>query len=209
MTKYIAFDSETGGLDCHKNPILTAYFAALDKDLNILGELDLLIRPDAQYPFIDPGAMEVNKIDLEAHNLDPRSLSRQEAGMALQAFLAKYGGKNSRDKNRPKPLGHNVGFDLGFKGQIIAEQDWSKHVHYSSICTKVITDFFKDCGIFPDHVGNLGSLVKYFNIKERPAHNAKEDTLMMIDVYGKIMEVAKSFGSGSSISLDLLSMLEK
>jgi DNA polymerase III epsilon subunit-like protein len=73
-----------------------------------------------------------------------------------------------------------------------------------------MTNILKDIGVLPETVGNLGSLVRYFEIQERTAHTAKDDVLMMIDVYDKMVQMLKGNIEGSGgLSIDLLSMLEK
>jgi DNA polymerase III epsilon subunit-like protein len=207
QAKYIGFDFETGGLNPQESPILTGYFCALDKDLNILGELDLKIRPEAPYLKIDKEALAVNKIVLDEHTKN--SLSREEAGLKLKEFLEKFGGKNKKDKQRPMPLGHNVYFDISFLPQLISKDDLEKRIHYRTVCTSVLTGFFKEIGLLPEDVGSLESLVRYFNLSKLNAHTAKDDTLMMVGVYGKIIQMVKGLSTGSGLSVDILSMLEK
>lgn len=207
-TKYIAFDFETGGIDPLQSPALTGYFAALDPNLNILGELELQIRPEAPFELIEAGAMKVNGIDLAKHNLDPQTLSRSEAGGKLKSFLKEFRGKQ---KAKPRPLGHNVAFDVAFTRQLLSQAEWEAHVHYGVACTSVMTNVLKDIGLLPETLGNLGSLVKHFDVQQRNAHSAKDDVLMMIDVYAKMISMLKSGleGSSSGPSIDVLSMLEK
>lgn len=205
--KYIAFDFETGGTDPNKNPILTGYFAALDKNLNILGDLDLKIRTEPPFDLIEEDAMKVNGIDLEKHNSDPSTLSRAEAGAKLRSFLREFKG---RSRTKPRPLGHNIFFDINFTRQLLTQEEWESNVHYGAACTLVMTNILKDIGVLPETVGNLGSLVRYFEIQERTAHTAKDDVLMMIDVYDKMIQMLKGNIEGSGgLSIDLLSMLEK
>jgi DNA polymerase III epsilon subunit-like protein len=206
-TKYIAFDFETGGIDPSKNPILTGYFAALDKNLNILGDLELKIRPEAPFDLIEEDAMKVNGIDLEKHNTDPETISRVEASAKLKSFLKEFKGIS---KSKPRPLGHNVAFDINFTRQLLTQKEWESSVHYGIACTSVLTNILKDIGILPETVGNLGSLVRYFNIQERKAHTAKDDVLMMIEVYDKMIQMLKRNVEGyGGLSFDILSVLEK
>lgn len=206
-TKYIAFDFETGGLDPAKSPALTGYFAALDRNLNLLGELELQIKPEEPFTLLESKAMEVNGIDIEKHLADPKTLSRSEAGAKLLAFLEEYKGKT---KVKPRPLGHNVFFDVNFTRQLITQAQWEANVHYGVACTSVMTNVLKDIGILPETLGNLGSLVKHFGVQERKAHTAKDDVLMMIDVYAKMIQMLKTnTDSSGGLSVDVLSMLEK
>jgi DNA polymerase III alpha subunit (gram-positive type) len=205
-TKYIAFDFETGGLDPAKNPILTGYFAALDRNLNVIGELELQIKPEEPFTLLEKGAMEVNGINLEEHLADPKTLSRADASAKLLSFLKEFRGKQ---KAKPRPLGHNVVFDVEFTRQLIPQAEWEAHVHYGVICTSIMTNVLKEVGMLPESLGNLSSLVKYFGVQERKAHTAKDDVLMMIDVYAKMIQMLKANTEGSGLSVDVLSMLEK
>lgn len=206
-TKYIAFDFETGGIDPSKNPILTGYFAALDKNLNILGDLELKIKPEAPFDVLEKDAMKVNGIDLEKHNNDPETLSRAEAAAKLKSFLREFRGKS---RSKPRPLGHNIAFDVNFTRQLLTQEEWESNVHYGIACTSVLTNILKDIGILPETVGNLESLVKYFGVQERTAHTAKDDVLMMIEVYDKMIQMLKRSIEGyGGLSFDILSALEK
>ena len=70
-------------------------------------------------------------------------------------------------------------------------------------------DFLKMCGWFPKDLGSLGTVVKFLGIPEREAHNAKEDTLMTIEVHKKLLEIMKSKQNASSdAGTDLISLLE-
>lgn len=207
--KYIAFDFETGGLDPIKNQILTGYFVALDKDLNILGDLDLKIKSDPEFT-IDKQSLEVNKIDLEKHNLDPKSLTFPQAKIVFAEFLNKFGGNGKRDKNRPRLLGHNSPFDKSFLWQLAETEILESKIHYGLVCTKIICDFFKDIGVLPDEIGTLDSLIKYFEVPKLEAHIAKNDVLMTVGVYGKLIQMVKGMAQNNNgLSLDILSMLEK
>lgn len=210
MTKILAFDLETGGLDKTKNPILTAYFAVLDDKLNVIEDLDLKIRPEAPFDLIDQDALRVNGININEHIENPETLSRQAAYEKTIDLLNRHGGKNSRDKNRLIPLGHNVVFDIDFVKQLVSESVWSSRVHYRYMCTSVLTSFFKMTGIFPENIGNLSSLVKYLNVPMGQAHTAKDDVIMMIECYKKMIDLVKNQkNSDNDMKFDILSLLEK
>lgn len=206
-TKYFAFDFETAGLDPSKSPALTAYFAAVDSNFNIIEDLELQIKPEEPYSLIEEEALKVNNIDLLKHISDPKTISRLEAGEKLKEFLKKHKGKT---RAKPRPLGHNVMFDIAFTRQLLSQSEWESSVHYGVVCTSVTTTVLKDAGILPEIVGNLSSLVKHFGVEQRNAHTAKDDVLMMIDVYAKMIQMLKANTEGSSdLAVDVLSMLEK
>jgi hypothetical protein len=82
------------------------------------------------------------------------------------------------------PAGHNVAFDKEMVWEwIMPQEEFEEDVHYRTLDTSMITNFLKDIGFVPDEVGNLMSLVQYFNLPEKEAHTCKGDVLMNIDVY--------------------------
>ena len=206
--RYIAFDTETGGLEPKLNPILTAYFAIIGDDFSKIDELDIKIRVSAPYDKVEEDALRVNGIDIAAHNADPNTLDRPEAIKRITEFLAKHKGKGKYDK--PHPLGHNLDFDLRMIfEQIMPMTDWEKYVSYAARDTKKASDFLKDFGILPPEIGNLGSLVKHFGIPQLSAHTAKDDVLMTVEVFRKLGELVKKGKGGGGLSLDVLDILEK
>lgn len=208
--KYIGMDFETGGTDSSVHPGLTAYFCALDENLNVLDELELKIKPDDKY-VVEQEALKINGINLEKHLLDPQTISMKEAGEKLIDFLSRSTKKDNKSKAKPLALGHNVSFDIGFVLQLITKKQWGDFVHYGNICTFSMSTGLKDAGLLPASVGKLESLAKHFGIKQEKAHTAKEDTLVMVAVYGKIRDMLKSLASSDSgaLAMDTLSMLEK
>lgn len=203
----MGFDTETGGLNHKKADVLTAYFAMLDEDLRIVDELDLKLKPDDRLPIADAGALRVNGIDLRKHLEDPETITYSEAKKKLVAFLKKYHKKTGR-YNNIRPLGQNVQFDIDFVQEyLLPKEEWDSLFHYSKIDTKDRTDFLKDAKWFPEDLGSLGSVVDYLGLPKRAAHNAKEDTLMMIDVHKKLIEIVKGKKENSA-GQDLISLLE-
>ena len=208
--KYLAFDTETGGLIALKNPVLTAYFAVVGEDFGIIDELYLFVKPEAPFDVIEPSAMAVNKINLQAHLERSDILTRSEASHKLLEFLKKY--QSKRGSNIPtklKPMGHNVDFDINMvTAQLVSSEDWNKYLHYGKIDTKMIADFLKEVGLLPPEIGRLESLVKHFNIPMLGAHEARNDTLMMIESYRELVSMVSSLKK-DTVSFDVLSLLEK
>jgi len=181
--KYLWFDCETGGLDPEKHSLLTAYFAICDRDLNLLDDLYLQLKPsDISQLSVTEGAMNVNKINLEQHIKDPSTLTYDQGKVKLLELLNRN--KIPKKRKHYQPAGHNVQFDKNFIfEQLIPQEEFEKTVHYRTIDTSHICSFLKDVDILPEDVGNLGSLVEYFGIPMRTAHNAKDDIEMNIEVY--------------------------
>lgn len=205
---YLAFDTETGGINPKENPILTAYFAVLSDDYSVLDELELKIRPSAPYSKVEAEALSTNGIDMRKHEVDPETLDREDAARKLKDFLKKHKGKGRYDK--PIPLGHNISFDIKMiTEQLLTQEEWEQNVSYAVRDTKPVCDFLKDFGLLPPEIGKLDSLVRHFNIKQLKAHVAKDDVLMTVEAYKKLGEMVRGLGESSGLSLDVLDILEK
>ena len=206
--KYLAFDLETGGLNPKTNAILTGYWGVYNKDFELLDELELFVKPLPPFDLVEASALKVNQIDIQKHIEDPKTVGYADAVGLLTVFLAKHKGSGRYDK--PRPIGHNVDFDLDFiYNQFMDKTTWEKYCSYGKIDTKGIADFLKDVGWLPPEIGRLESLVKHFNLPQLKAHTAKDDTHMMINVYKQLISMLQSSKSGGITSLDLLQMLEK
>lgn len=201
--KYIAFDTETAGLDPKMHPILTGYFAVLGEDFSVQDELSIQVRPETPFDVITEGAMKVNKIDLAKHIEDPNTLSRTDAAKTLKTFLKKHG--------KLRPLGQNIAFDVGMIGtQLLHDVSWDDYFNYNVYDTKIVANTLKEAGLLPSEIGNLESMARHFNCAPHEFHNAKGDVLTTIEVYRKLVDMLKSLGSNTGApKFDLLTLLER
>ena len=206
------FDCETGGTDPNLHSLLTAYFGVYDQDLKLIDDLYLELKPENESDiFVTEEAMKVNKINLNDHLKNPNTVTYEEGKKRLLELLNRN--KIPRKRKHFTPAGHNVQFDKNFIfKQLISQQEFEKLVHYRTIDTSQICSFLKDVGIFPDYVGSLGSLVEYFNLPMRNAHNAKDDIEMNVEVYREIVRTMKTFkqqkASETNAKIDLLKIIE-
>ena len=206
---YVPLDTETGGLDCRTSDLLTIYISVVDESFKILDELDLKLKPDdGRLPVAEAGALKVNGIDIQKHFSDPNTVTYSEAKKQISAMLKKHLKKNGRYSNLI-PMGHNIPFDLGYiQHHIMNKEEWEAICHYRTIDTNPIVWLMKDSGWFPSDLSGLSTVVDFLNLPKRAAHNAKEDTLMMVDVYKKMLEIMKSKKESSGATQDLISLLE-
>jgi DNA polymerase III epsilon subunit-like protein len=209
----LAFDLETGGKDPQKHSPLTIYMRVLSDSLEFIDDIHLKIKPDksaGQEYNVTEEALKITKINLEEH--DKEAIVYSEASKLLIAFLKKHKIKNKRKHFRP--LGQNVAYDIkAVNAFLIPEDVWSDElgVHYNSLDTLQIVTFLKDISFIPDDLGNLESLVKYFNIPSGDYHNEKEDVLMTIEVYKKFknMFISKKTDFAGSSNNSLLAIIEQ
>jgi DNA polymerase III epsilon subunit-like protein len=200
-------DSETGGLRTKQADILTLYMSVVTEDFKVIDELDLKLKPNDRLPIADQGALDINKIDLQKHLENPNTITYKEAREKIIAFAKKYLKKRGRFSNLI-PLGQNLLFDLKFIWEyIISEEEWESLFHYNIEDTKTAALFLKRCGWLPPEIGTLKSLVEYFNIPKREAHEARGDTLMTVEVYREMIKLMESKKNGGNTT-DLISLLE-
>lgn len=189
---YLWFDTETGGTNPKLHSLLTAYFAVCDKDLNIIDELELQLKPsDASQLNLTQEAMEVNKINISEHLKDPNTVTYAEGRVKLKQLLLRNKIKGKRKSYMPS--GHNVAFDKEMIWeQLMPKDEFEEEVHYRTVDTSSICTFLKDVEILPEEVGNLMSLVEHFGVPKQDAHNAKRDVRMNIEVYRRMKSMMKT-----------------
>jgi DNA polymerase III alpha subunit (gram-positive type) len=186
--KYLAFDTETGGLDPEQASLLTAYFAVLDENFNAIAELDLKIKNDKNELYHVTGeALKINGINLVEHHGDNRNSTKGIASLQLKDLLH----ANFTDEALI-PIGHNVDFDIGFiQKHLIPKELWDRYVSYRKLDTAVIGNFLKAKKIIPSNIsGSLGGLAKFFKIDigTGSLHNAKIDTVVCVSLLQEMLK---------------------
>lgn len=207
---FLAFDTETGDLNPESGDLLTAYFAILNENFNIVEELDLQLKPNGgRIPVAAAGALKVNGINLKEHVEDPNTLTYADGAAVLTTMINKYL-KKYRGKSNIIPMGYNIlGFDIAWiQHHLLPKKDWNNLMHYKSTDVMCEVDFLKVCGWLPSTIGSLGTVVEHLQLPVLNAHEAKSDVLMTISVHKKLLEIMKSKENGGSTTQDLISMLE-
>ena len=186
MNKFIAFDNETGGV-APETSLLTVYFAILDDNLNQIDELDLYLKPNDGKPYIvEAGGLEVNKIDLIAH--DKIAMPYSAGGQLLVNLLRKH----AIGKEKLTPLGHNVPFDIaGVNNHLLGAKTWNQFVSYKIQDTQQNASFLQRKGLYPaDKSVRLQTLIEHFNIQvPGELHTSKYDTLCTVEVYKALLRL--------------------
>jgi hypothetical protein len=208
MTRLLAFDLETGGLDPAKTDLLTGYFAMLDEDFKILEDLSLQLKPEGRLPIVEARAMETNGIDIQKHLEDPNTITYAEGAKKLVSLVKRHLKKNGRYSNII-PMGYNIlTFDIPWaQHHLLDKTTWESMIHYKALDVMQHVDMLKNHGWLPPTVGNLKSMVEYFGVPKGEAHVAKDDILMTIGVYNKVRELMESKKNGGN-NQDLISLLE-
>jgi DNA polymerase III epsilon subunit-like protein len=209
MSKFImAFDTETGGFNPATADLLTFYGGIFDEELKLVEELYLKLKPnDGRLPVAEAQALKVNGIDIKAHLEDPETITYAEGKQKLVSMLKRHLKKTGRFSNL-RALGYNVPFDLRWSQyHLLSQDEWESIFHYKHIDVMQNVDFLKECGWFPQDLGSLNTVVDYLKLPARSAHNAKEDTLMTVDVHKELLKIMNTKREGGTAQ-DLISLLE-
>lgn len=176
--RYLALDCETGGIGPEVS-LLTIYLAVLNEKFDLVWELDLAIKPEKDIYHVTAEALAINKIDLTKHR--DIAISASEAGRQIREMIIRY---SDEGKTKLVPVGHNVAFDLEKMYQVLLnKKEAEKYISYRKLDTGSIGAFLKVTGHIPTNVsGSLTSYVEHFDIPLKVAHDAKNDTLMTIEV---------------------------
>lgn len=193
--RYVALDTELGGIDL-KYSLLQVYLVCLDENFQVLGELDLRLKPDDGDYIVCAEAMAVNHIDLVKH--DAAAMTYSSARSLLGSWLRQM---SDGGKIKLRALGHNVGGDIRFIwDKIYSREKWEAYVSYRQLDTATICQYLKDCHKVPAEVdgaegvsGSLMSLVRYFGIpyEEAKLHDARTDTLLTVEVYKQMVAMLR------------------
>lgn len=163
----LVVDTETGGLSADKVDILTIGIVPI-----INGEL-LADKGKTFYvkgERVEKKAMEINKIDLKAHN--KVALSRKEVFKQLREYI------ESTFPDGYIVVGHNIAFDLRFLAQVDPENKLFNERNV--IDTKQFALTLKTLGFFaPDQSTSLQSLINTVGIvmEGGDAHEALPDAI--------------------------------
>lgn len=186
MNKYIAFDTETGGLESETS-LLSAYFAILDEEFNITQALMLDLKPNDGIYKVQGSGLAVNQINLAEH--DKGAITYKDAGSALYRFLSAY-----KEQEVLIPVGQNVAFDANrIQGTLISVGSWQQFVSHRVIDIGCNTRFLQLLGfISPTQKTGLHDMRDYFDIKIKGQdHSAKTDVLISIEVLKAQIQAVK------------------
>jgi DNA polymerase III epsilon subunit-like protein len=195
MDIYMAFDTETGGLNAENHSLLTAYFAfCVQKDdgtYQIIDELDLsLLDPYGEYR-VTQEALSINKINLT--ELKKNGISCRDAAKLLFDKIKHH---TIDGRKKITLIGQNISFDEKFiNTYLIPKSVWANYMYLDpkfKLDTKVILKQKQKQGKIPkDQSLSLGPAAKFLGIEvdTNNLHGAKYDTLMCIKVLEKAVKL--------------------
>ncbi|MEF2276802.1 3'-5' exonuclease [Deinococcus sp. YIM 134068] len=172
----IFVDTETGGRDPARHPLLTVGLVTLTPQGEVTRPLHLRVRHE-RYD-VEPEAMAVNGIDLEAHHAAAQP--PEEIADAVRLY--------GREVGRVMLGGHNLHFDIGFLRTLLP--DLGSVFRRGRVDTKLSAQFLIHAGLLPRKVGTpLDQLAGHFGFEYR-AHDALEDARVTAMVYAELLRLA-------------------
>lgn len=180
----IGLDIETGGKNPKTSDILQIGICWI-KDGNITHETTFNVKKD--HYRVSTEALKINKINLAEERNNLYEISQ------IKEFIKNLKHQIYGDKIKPKVLGHNIGFDLGFiHEQVIPKDEWEELFSYRNIDTASIANFLIDSKVLPIYKSSLSTLLEYFQLGGEDAvgrHSALYDARSTFYVYQKLKEI--------------------
>ena len=203
INSYVMFDTETGGLDCRKNPVTQIALVAIKGDT--LEKIDVVSTHIKQY--MDDSAYEKAAMDYTGITFDEleNGVSLKDAVDQIIELLTKADLTPRNKGSKPIFCAYNSAFDKGFLLQMFTRCNKMKELER---LTYGHTDFFGNYQPeFLDIIHltkmaygadegmpnfKLGTCVSKAGIDLSDAHSAFQDTIGMKDMTIKIINTMRS-----------------
>lgn len=175
---YMSLDTETGGLDCNRYPILSIGFCITTSSLRIVEEGEIFIK--ARLGSCDPKALEVNGINLREHNKN--AVPKSRAVFLLKQVIYKYW-----PDQVVYLIGQNVPFDVGFVSKLFESQYQKFKYFYKTVDLMSLWWTLQLLGRVNTKKGNQHEQLRYLDVKARGReHTALEDARNVVRILRKL-----------------------
>jgi len=189
-------DTETGGLDSTKHPILSFAAVILDGSV-IVDELHLFIREPRIHA--EPEALAINKIDLKW--LKENGESPNVVVPQIVQFVGKHFGTD-----QAVLAGQNIAFDIGFMQRLFRLAygrlwlyAWELLFNHRTHDTMHVLRFLGEAHALPFTDGSLHSAARFFNINldQFKPHDALDDArltaLVLVGLTHHVNNMARQY----------------
>jgi DNA polymerase III alpha subunit (gram-positive type) len=171
--RFVATDTETGGLDKKKHSLLTLHMRVLDINLEVVDQISVALKHEVYR--VTAGALRVNNIDLVKH--DQTAIPVDHAATMISGFLEAH----SRDE-KLLFMAHNAPFDKGFIDETFGEELMKPFIDYHSLDTVVLGVVEKILGTMsPKQSLSLVRIADALKLEKGEAHTASGDVTTMVN----------------------------
>ena len=180
----LILDTETGGLDAHKNGLCSVTFKV--KGENNKCET-FFIAPENGMEYT-PKALEVNGLTLE--KMREVGIEPKEAVENMKKFI-----RDNFGYSRPFALGHNINFDMNFLNAFFKrhdDNDFSQYVDYHLLDTMMFAQLLHHGEILRHTRFRLATVYRELFGSDFPnAHTSEGDVLATEAVFEKQVKILK------------------
>lgn len=181
--KLLFIDTETGGIDYRKHSLLSIGLVVWDNNIGITDSTEILIK-NKEY-VVTKEAQRINKFNKEKH--EESAISHKNAIDKIIQFCNCH-----FEKGILIPLaGHNTQFDVGFLKAFLKKNNRSYNQVFSHriIDTYTLVRSLYYSGRIDADISSSAQAFKYFEIKVKDRHTAKEDAIATAMLYSKLLEL--------------------
>jgi DNA polymerase III epsilon subunit-like protein len=180
-------DTETTGLDDAVHEIIEVCVMPLDTNIKPVGLPFHMFLLPTHIETSDSPALEKNKTT--KHQIMSRGVDSMKAADAFHDWFMKLGLPEGK---KIEPLGHNLGFDLGFIQKWLGFANFSYYFNYHKRDTAAIALYLNDradlrAERYPFPKVNLSYLCSQLNVINLAPHTALGDCLATAEVYRKLL----------------------
>jgi len=180
--RLLLIDTETGGLDATRHPILSLAALVLDCEGQVLDQTYTLIF-DPRTMDAEESALKINGLSVE--KIVAEGLYPAQAISRLVEMLRRHDMVESVTL-----VGHNVAFDAGFLKRLwdvagATQESFDILFSHRKICTQSAALLLEQAGVIAPGGSSLDALVQYFGItlNREQGHNALNDALATAELF--------------------------
>jgi DNA polymerase III alpha subunit (gram-positive type) len=183
--KILFIDTETGGLDPKKHPLLSIAFV-LWENFSITDQIEIFIN-DGNLA-VNEKAMEINRIDLDKHRLT--ALTPLNAIIKMKKFLTKH----FEIGHRITLGGHNINFDVNFLRIFLEKnsEDFNNYFSHRFVDTSSILYYLYLAGKLRNKSISSDEAFKIFDIQINNRHSALSDAIGTANLFTKLINRIKN-----------------
>jgi DNA polymerase III epsilon subunit-like protein len=188
VSKLLFIDTETGGLNCKTDALLTMAMVVWNNG-TILSRDEIFIQPEGRT--VDPGALKINKIDMVEHM--KVAVPRAEAAEQFATWLKCAWNGSGKAWDKPILAGHNLPFDLGFLRELFPPGVFDDMISRRFLDTWTILMFMEHAGFVPAWNAKLEKACAYFKVpfEQSEKHTSLGDIVATARLYTRLIDVAR------------------
>ncbi|MBY0369162.1 hypothetical protein K2X33_00650 [bacterium] len=194
MAKYLSLDTEATGLT-EECVLIQLAFVPVDTEKGVARDLGvewLVQCPSFEdlKPSLNPWVVENNETlirDASEHGVPPEALAEK-----VDAYLKSPPLKAFFGDNRPAFLGKSMSaLDIPLLHRTFGEEFMQSHFHHHTLDVTCVARALVESGLLPPGTESSSKIMKYFGLRDTPAHTALADALDMAEIYLKILSMLR------------------